>query len=71
MNELILNILKADILFQVQSTSIAQYKEHGKSKDNSIYWIVMERLHGYSLDHLFDAHSPLPEIEVIKVCKFI
>jgi hypothetical protein len=62
---------KANILSQVHAAGISYYKEHGKAKDKSTYWIIMERLHGLSLDHLFDERNPLPETEVIKVGKLI
>jgi hypothetical protein len=56
------------MLSQAQSPNIARWNKHGKANDNSIYWIIMERLNGLSLDHLFGEDNPLPEIEVIKVC---
>ncbi len=54
---------------KTQSPNIVKYTEHGVSKNNDVYWIVMERLQGQSLDRLFDKleKCPLPETEVIKV----
>jgi serine/threonine protein kinase len=57
------------MLSKIQSPSIVEYKCHGKSKKNDVYWIIMERLQGKSLDNLFDKleECPLSETEAILV----
>lgn len=52
---------------RANNPNIVQYVEAGMAKTKDVYWIVMELLHGDSLERYLQDHGSLPEVEVIKV----
>jgi hypothetical protein len=52
---------------RVRSQHVVGYVESGLSRDNDVYWLVMELLEAESLDHILDHGGPMPELSVIRV----
>ena len=44
------------------------YLEFGKSKEQTVFWFVMELLNGEPLDTILRNEGPWQEIDAIKVC---
>ena len=44
------------------------YLEFGKSKEQTVFWFVMELLSGEPLDTILRNEGPWQEIDAIKVC---
>jgi serine/threonine protein kinase len=52
---------------RLRSPNVVSFVESGLSKENDVYWLVMELLEAESLDRILDHEGPISELEVIKV----
>jgi serine/threonine protein kinase len=56
---------------RLRSPNVVGYVESGLSKDNDVYWLVMELLEAESLDRILEIEGPMPELDVIRVRQYI
>jgi hypothetical protein len=52
---------------RLRSPNVVGFVESGLSKENDVYWLVMELLDAESLDLILDKEGPIPELDVIRV----